>query len=314
MAVNANLLVSGNAKLNRENLIDLFKTVGQGDTPFRDGIRKTKATNTLHEWGRQSLAEPADNAALEGDSFDVQAMAVPERINNKTQIFKKVIGISDTELAINSAGAIHSLATNLQRVMKEMKRDEETRLLQGSQIVAAAGAVGVKMRGVDGFLKTNLSMGTGGAAPNYATNTGRTGGTTRAFSESLLKDVIAKIWSKGGKPSVILCSFGKKQAFSSFHGAVTGQQGWRDANKASYSARVDVYGSDNGDLTVIPDYCMSAGSVFVLEMDTWRLATLRDITQTKLPKSSDSTSMAITHEVTLEALNEAANGAVHDLT
>lgn len=314
MTVNANLLVSGNAKLNRENLIDLFKTVGQGDTPFRDGIRKTKATNTLHEWGRQSLAEPVDNAALEGDSFDVQAMAVPERINNKTQIFKKVIGISDTELAINSAGAIHSLATNLQRVMKEMKRDEEIRLLQGSKIEAATSTVGTKLRGVDGFIKTNLRMGTGGVAPDYSTNTARTAGTAQAFSESLLKDVIAKIWSKGGKADVILCSFGKKQAFSGFHGAISGQQGWRDANKANYTSRVDVYGSDNGDLTVIPDYCMPAGSVFVLEMDSWRLATLRDITQTKLPKNSDSTCMAITHEITLEALNEAANGAVHDLS
>lgn len=312
MAVNANLLVSGNATLNRENLIDLFKTVGQGDTPFRDGIRKTKATNTLHEWGLQSLAEPGENAALEGDSFDVQAMAVPERINNKTQIFKKVIGISDTELAINNAGAIHSLANNLQRVMKEMKRDEETRLLRGSKIDVAAGGVGVKMRGVDGFLKTNLSMGVNGVAPDYAANTARTGGTARAFSETLLKNVIAKIWDKGGKPDVIICSFGRKQAFSGFYTAT--QLGMRDANKASYSARVDVYGSDNGDLKLIPDYCALASSVLVLEMDTWRLATLREITQTKLPKSSDSTCMAITHEVTLEALSEAANGAVHDLT
>ena len=313
MAVNANTYLSSNAKLNREDLISLFKTVGQGDTPFMDGIRKTKATNTLHEWGCQTMAEPADNAAQEGGSFDIQALTAPARLNNKTQIFTKVVSISKTQLAINNVGA-EQMGETLKLKMQEMKRDEESRLLTGSQIVSAAGSTGTKMRGVDGFLKTNLNMGASGVAPDYATNTARTGGTARAFSESLVKDVVAKIWSKGGKPNVILCSFGKKQAFSGFHGGVSGQSGMRDANSAKYASRVDVYGSDNGDLKIVPDYCMPQTSVFILDLSLWRLATLRDIDKTQLPNTADATGMAITHEITLEALNEAGSGAIHDLT
>lgn len=310
MAVNANTFVSTNGVLNRENLIDLYYTVGNEMTPFYSSCKKTSSANVLHEWGVESLAEPVENAALEADSFDIQTLAVPKRLNNKTQIFKKVIGVSDTQMAINSAGAIHSLANNLKRTMKELKRDIEKRLLTGSRVEPATSSVGIKLRGVDGWLAANLNMGTGGVAPDYGSaNTARQNGTARAFAESQLKDVIAKIWSKGGTPDTILCSFSKKQAFSGFNTTP-----YRDANVTKYTAHIDMYVSDNGMLKIIPAYNMPASSVYVLQMDTWRVANLRDIKQIQLPKNSDSTAMAIVTELTLESLNEAANGAVHDLS
>lgn len=309
MAVNANTFVSTDGVLNRENLIDLYYTVGNEMTPFYSACKKTSAANVLHEWGVESLAEPVENAALEADTFDIQELASPKRLNNKTQIFKKVIGVSDTQMAINSAGAIHSLANNLKRTMKELKRDIEKRLLTGSKIDAATSSVGIKLRGVDGWLATNLNMGTGGTAPNYETNQARGTGTARAFAESQLKDVIAKVWAKGGTPDTILCAFSKKQAFSGFNTTP-----YRDANVTKYTAHIDMYVSDNGMLKIIPAYNMPASSVYVLQMDTWRVANLRDIKQIQLPKNSDSTAMAIVTELTLESLNEAANGAVHDLS
>ncbi len=54
---------------------------------------------------------------------------------------------------------------------------------------------------------------------NYAIGVSvRTDGTTRTFTETILKDVISKVFISGGTPSVLMVSPALKQTVSGFTG------------------------------------------------------------------------------------------------
>ena len=54
------------AKGIREDLADIIYSISPTETPFMSGVAKTKATNTLHQWQTDALADVAANAAVEG--------------------------------------------------------------------------------------------------------------------------------------------------------------------------------------------------------------------------------------------------------
>ena len=166
-------------------------------------------------------------------------------------------------------------------------------------------------RGLEGWVATNNSMGSGGAAPNPTSNTAPTDGTQRTLTEAMIKTVLQACWTSGGNPDTIMLGGVQKQLFSTFNGGGT-QFGNLDDKKLI--AAIDVYVSDFGTLKLVPNRFQRARTAFVLEMAKWKVAYLRPFTTEDLAKTGDSDAKHLIAEYTLEAANEAASGAVRDLS
>lgn len=294
----------------REDLSDIIYRISPTKTPFLSMCAKAKAENTNHEWQTQDLANAANNAQIEGDNAPAATYAATARLNNRTQISSKTVAISGTQRSVNAAGRDDELAYQLSLKSLELKRDMEVALTQNTTAVTGSTAVARQLRGLEGWLATNNSLGSGGAAPSYTNNTAATDGTQRAFTEAQLKDVLQQIYTQGGDPDTVLVGPSQKQTFSTFTGNSTR---FKEAEDSQINAAVDVYISDFGTLSIVPSRFQRARTAFVLQSDMWAVAYLRPFQTNELAKVGDSDQRLITVEYTLEARQEKSSGAVRDL-
>jgi hypothetical protein len=309
---NASTTFTNNLLVNAEDVSDVIANISPTDTPFLSALRKTKATNTMHEFITDALATAANNSQLEGDVFSADAQSTPVRLNNRTQISRKVAAVSATQQASNPYGMKNLLAYRLANAAKELKRDQEVALTQNSTANAGNSTTARQSRGLEGWIATNNDFGATGAAPVYTATPGTaaTDGTQRAFTETQLKSVLQLIYTQGGNPELIMVGPGQKQTFSTFTGNSTR---FKEAEDGKLSASIDLYRSDFNTLKVVPNRFQRARTAFILDMDYWSLAELRSASMVDLPSTFDGVGKAIVTEYCLEAKQEKSSGAVRDL-
>ena len=311
MAVPSNTMQTYTAVVNREDLSDMVYMISPTETPFLSGCGRGKAASTLHEWTTDVLATAANNAVIEGDDSSAGVVNPGTRVTNRTQISKKVVRLSGTQQAVNSAGNLYTMGKQMAKASAELKRDIEFALTQNTTAVVGAAGTARQTRGLEGWVATNNSLGSGGAAPNPTSNTAPTDGTQRTLTEAMIKTVLQACWMSGGNPDTIMLGGVQKQLFSTFNGGGT-QFGNLDDKKLI--SAIDVYVSDFGTLKLVPNRFQRARTAFVLEMAKWKVAYLRPFTTEDLAKTGDSDAKHLIAEYTLEAANEAASGAVRDLS
>ena len=79
-------------------------------------------------------------------------------------------------------------------------------------------------------------------------------------------------------------------------------------------AAIDIYESDFGSMTVVPNRFSRSRDVFVLQPDMWAVSFLRDFQLQDLAKTGDASKNFLLAEYTLESRNQAASGGIFDLT
>ncbi len=300
----------------REDLSDIIYSISPTETPFMSGIGKEKATAVLHEWQTDSLASAvANNAQIEGDEIGFSAPSATTRVNNRTQISRKSVIVSGTLDSVSKAGRNNELAYQISKASKELKRDMESSLTANNSPVVGDDSTARELAGLAGWIQQNNDAGAGGANGQVSgadvPGTARTDGTQRAFTESQLKSVIKKCWDEGGDPSMIMLGSFNKQVLSGFTG---GSTRFDPAENKRLVAAVDVYESDFGAMTVVPNRFQRARDVFVLQPDMFATAFLRDFQLMDLAKTGDATKQALLAEYTLVSKNEKASGAIFDVT
>lgn len=312
MAQPVNAFATNDAVGIREDLTDVIYNVDPTETPFFSGVSKVSAAQTFHEWQTDSLADAsADNAAIEGDDTAPQAITPTVRLGNYCEIPKKSFVISGTLEAVNKAGRNREAAYQKVKKAKELRRDFETSLLSNRARSAGSDVAARRLAGLGSWIATNTSADGGGSDPTGNGTDARTDGTTRAFTETLLKAVLQSCWNEGGDPETIMVGSFNKQAFSAFTGGATKFDKTEDKK---LTAAVDVYVSDFGELTVIPNRFQRPRDVWVLQMDMFAVATLRSLFTEPLAKTGDSEKWHMLMEATLVSRNEKASGGVFDCT
>ena len=295
----------------REDLSDVIYNISPTDTPFLSSAAKTKATAVLHEWQTDSLAAAVtNNQVIEGDEATLDAITATTRLSNSCQIMDKTIVITGTQEAVDKAGRASEIAYQIAKKAKELKRDLEASLTSNNAEVTGSATAARVAGGLRSWVATNDVMGTSGTSGG-AGNTAATNGTQRAFTESLLKSVIKSVWNAGGNPTMIMVGPFNKQKLSGFTGNSTRFDAGADA---TLYTSVDVYASDFGQLQVVPNRFSRDREAWVLDMDYWGVAFLRDFTMHELSKTGDSEKRQLLLEATLESRNEAASGCVADIT
>jgi hypothetical protein len=299
---------------NREDLSDVISNISPTDTPFTSLCGKAKASAVYHEWQTDALADATtSNAELEGFEISRVTSAPTVRVGNYCQILSKNVTVSETQQAINKAGRKDEMAYQLLKRGKEIKRDLE-KIITGVQ-GQNAGAAGTarKLRAIGSWLSSNESRQTTtttGVAATAAT-AAPTDGTQRAFTETLLKAVIASCYTNGGEPKEVHVGPFNKQAFSAFTGRTQSQQiiGAKTVNAAA-----NLYASDFGDLKIVPNRFQRDRDAWVLDGSMLALAWLRGWKRTPIATVGDAETTMIVGEVTLQVKNEKGLGVVADLT
>jgi hypothetical protein len=298
----------------REDLIDVIYDISPTETPIMSTLARTKATAVFHEWQTDALASATSaNAAIEGNDATSATISPTVRLGNYTQIVQKTIQVSGTLEAVNKAGRRSERAYQLAKASAELKRDMETIITANQGRDAGSSSSARKLGAILSWLKTNTSKGTSGTDPTTIGVSTRSDGATRTFTEQLLKDEVAAAFDSGGNPTMLVVGSGLKQKVSSFAGiAAQRYQAPSDAPTTIIGA-ADVYLSDFGTLSVVPNRFMRTRDALLLDPEYAALAYLRPFQTNDLAKTGDSEKTQLLAEFTLEMRNEAAHAIVADL-
>lgn len=317
MAVIANTYLTYAAKGIREELSESIYNIAPEDTPFMSNIGREDVDNTFFEWQTDTLAAAVtSNQVVEGDDVAAFTAAVATtRLGNYCEIARKDVLVSGTLDRVLKAGRKSELAYRSAIKSAELKRDMESALLANKLRNAGATATARQTAGILSWLKTNTDFGAGGVDPATADGLAiRTDGTQRAFTETQLKNVVQKAWTAGGAPKMLMVGGVNKQVVSGFAGVAT-KTFYTDAVKATaIIGAADIYVSDFGNLSVVPNRFQRARDAFVLDVGFWSTAYLRPFTTEELAKTGDATKRIILVEFGLKAKNEAASGLIADLS
>ena len=302
----------------RVDLSDVIYNISPTDTPFMSSIGKTKATATYHEWQTDSLAAAALGGAVEGADASTITASPTTRIGNRTQIFTKSVAVAGTLEAVDKAGRKSEKAYQLAKVSAELKRNIELTLLSNQVSAAGNSSTARTLGGLQAWLSTNGDFGTDGVAGSGGT-TARTDGTDRTFTETILKTVVAEVYTAGGTPKVLMVNPTHKQTVSAFAG-IAAQRYMAPSNEpTTIIGAADVYMSDFGTISVVPNRFMNSTNAgdetaFLVDPDMAAVAYLRPFQTIELAKTGDSEKTQLLAELTLEVKNEAAHGIVADLS
>jgi len=324
MSQTSNTFDTFNAKGIRESLSNVIYNISPEETPFMSNIGRENVKNTYFEWQTDSLAAASTtNAQIEGDDVSAyDSTSATSRIGNYTQVSRKTLILSGTLESVDKAGRRSELAYQLAKRSAELKRDMESTMLTNQ--AAAAGSAGVstalrKTGSLLAFLKTNTNKGSGGADPSYttspnATRTDAANADLRAFTEVILKDVIQQVWTEGGTPKILMVGPVNKQRVSGFQGIAQIRQDVPGRGPAVIIGAADVYVSDFGAVSVVPNRFQRERDAFVLDPEYASVAFLRPFQTVELAKTGDAEKRMIVVEWGLKVNTEAAHGLAADLT
>ena len=316
MAIASNTFLTYDAKGIREDLSNVIYNISPEETPFVSNIGKGTLANTTFDWQTDALAAAAANAQLEGDETSYSAVTATVRLQNYAQISRKSVIISGTEEKVNKAGRRSELAYQIAKKGAELKRDIEFSCLNNQAAVAGDSVTARTTASVQAFLKTNSNKAGDGTDPVYTTipTDPRNDGTQRAFSETILKDVIQQVWTEGGTPKMLMVGSFNKQAVSAFTG-IAGQRFNVDGAKPStIVAAADIYVSDFGNVSVVANRFLRARDALVLDPEYASIDYLRPMQTMDMAKTGDADKRLMLTEWGLRIHTEKAHGIAADLT
>ena len=278
---------------NREDLIDVITNISPMETWLTSNTGSTRAIQTLHEWQTDALAAAAANAQVEDDDATATAATPTVRLGNYTQILWKVFQVSETQRAVVAAGRNDEIDYQTLKRTKELARDIEYALIVNSTTAAGSATVARQLKGVLGWIATNLTTATA---------------TSQALDETTFNANLALVWAQGGYPTVTLVGSYQKRKISGF----TSNVRRIEAEEKKLVNTVDVYESDFGTIMVRLHHIMNdtqPGYVLNLGvMELWVKAWLRPVNRVELAKTGSSDRYKIEAELTLESRNEKGSG------
>lgn len=299
----------------REDLGDTIDNVTPEATPFYSSAGRADASNTYHEWQTDSYRSSEDNAKIEGDDKVAVARTPTVRLGNYTQIIDDTINVSGTQSAVKKAGRNDEMDYQVVKAGVELRKDAEKALLNNKARVAGNSATARELAGVPAWLTSNTSKGAGsGADPTGDGTDARTDGTQRNFTQTLFDGVMQSIWtnSDGGTLTALLNAFQMNKALG-FAGN-NNQRAQIAASKNEVRNVIDIYMTPWGQVEFVGSRECRARDALVLDMEKWKVATLRGMYDEPLAKTGDSEQRLLGMEITLEACNEASSGGVFDLS
>lgn len=312
----------------REDFSDKIYNLAPTATVLLSSIGRGKAKQRYFEWQTDTLAAASTtNAVIEGDDAPAVDTYVPtNRVGNQTQISRKVLMVSGSEEAAESAGIKSQIAYQIAQKTKELKLDMEAMLCSDQVGVVGNNSTARKTAALGSWIQTNFYSvaGAAGTAPTmssgggdgYPSTAAADGNTPVAFTETHLKNMIQKVYTETGSGiagSFVMVGPVNKVRASSFTGIATR---FKDVPKgqAVIVGAADVYESDFGKLTIVPNIQQPENRVYLVNPEMAEVAYFRPFAVQDLAKTGDATKKQLIVEFGLKVKNEKAFGTVRGVT
>ena len=307
----------------REDLSNIIYNISPTSTPFTSNIGRDTADNTYFEWQTDVLAAAdGSNAVVEGaDAGDADFVAT-NRVANYTQISRKVVAVSGTAQAVNMAGMRTLLAYEQAKKAKELKRDVEKIILSNQAASAGNTSTARTTAGMPAWLRTN-SIANSAVAPTLSSSpngypnaawTSLSTATDVAFTETMLKTAIQSVWTQGGEPSILMTGPYNKTVASGFAGLAQQRMNNTDATPLKIVATADVYLSDFGMVSIVPNRFMDERFALVMDPEYASISYLRPYETIDISQTGDSQKKELLVEYGLRVKNELSAAAIANLT
>jgi hypothetical protein len=315
MTIIANTFTSFDAKGIREELANVISNIAPEETPFTSNVGSENVSNTFFEWQLDDLSSVDTTAIIDGDdvaSFDATTATV--RVGNYTQIRRRSMIIADNLGFQDLAGRNDEVAYQLAKRGKEIKRDLETIYTGNTARSAGSASAGRVTAGLGAWVATNVNKAGDGTNPTAADGSdARNDGTQRDFTEAMLKDVMQQAYTSGGNPSMLMVGPFNKTVVSGFAGIAAQRYQAPSDGPTTIIGAADVYLSDFGALTVVPNRFSRERDAWCLDTEYASVATLRPIQAVDLAKTGDAEKKMLICETGLKVSNEKAHGLIADL-
>ena len=272
-------------------------------------IGKRSIRNVVFDWQTEALASPVSTGELEGFELSRAAAVATTRVSNVAMISKRDATVSGSQESSDPAGKRSEMAHQLAIMSKALKRDMEEALCQKNGKTTGNATTARKTGAFESWVKSNVNNAAGSTPTGGGT--APTDGTQRALTEPLLKAVLQSCFENGGEPSIAICGPHNKQVISGFTGRSQARQ-FVDAN--TVEASVSIYSSDFGELKIVPSNRSRERSLLLVDPEMAKVSFLRDFKTVDIATIGDAVTKMIVVEYGLEVSNEAAHGAVVDLT
>ena len=164
---------------NREQLLDLTTVLSPRQAPVYGLLPKQKATADLVEWTVDTLADPADNAVVEGAdlSFGTEAgdtearkFGALARLDNRLQHFRKSFMVTKKQEVLDSVTPV-KLQQAEEKATSELLRDIEKAICSDQGAVAGTSSTAGQLRGLGRWISNS------GGASGTEGGTGNDGAT-----------------------------------------------------------------------------------------------------------------------------------------
>jgi len=315
MTIIANTFTSFDAKGIREELANVISNIAPEETPFTSNVGSENVSNTFFEWQVDDLANVDVTPVIDGDdvaSFDSTTATV--RVGNYTQIRRRSMIIADNLGFQDLAGRNDEVAYQLAKRGKEIKRDLETIYTGNTARSAGSASAGRVTAGLGAWIATNVNKAGDGTNPTAADGSdARNDGTKRDFTEAMLKDVMQLAYKQGGNPSMLMVGPYNKTVVSGFAGIAAQRYQAPTDGPTTIIGAADVYLSDFGALTVVPNRFSRERDAWCLDTEYASIATLRPIQAVDLAKTGDAEKKMLICETGVKISNEKAHGLIADL-
>lgn len=257
---------------------------------------------------------------IQGDDAAGDTAIPTVNLKNHCQLMDKVPFVSSTQEAVKKYGRDSEMAYQMQKRVKELKRDLEAACVQNNAGTVGAAASAALMASLESWLgysgqqassiKTanGTSVGEGAAqtTPGFTTSNGvpitapTDSTSTGSVSETILKTCIANTYANGGDPSVIMVPPLIKQKISTaFAGIATRFRDVKSRGQAQIIGGTDLYVSDFGEHELVPSRFMRTSVILGLDFDYLGVAYLMPFKQEDLAKTGHAWKKMISVQATV---------------
>lgn len=323
MAVVTNTFRTTGASGNREELSDVVSRITPEDTPIYSMIEKISFKTTHPEWETDELAAPAENIQVEGDDYTFAATSPATRVGTYTQIMRKEGIISGTQDATDNAGNVEQVKYQKLKKGVELRKDVEFAIVDAN---ASVGGATREMGSLSSWIETNADRGTNGANGGFNSSTGLTvaptNGTQRAFTKTILDNVMQDGYEAGANFRHVFVSPYVKSVFVTFmsdNNVASFRYAASSGKENSIVANADVYEGPFGKVMVHPNRVMagSAGlarNAFLVDPEYLQFGWFRKVKEDKdVAKTGDAKKFVLIGEGALCVKNERGMGVAADL-
>lgn len=307
----------------KEDISDIISNIAPTKTPFQTMIGTEGIHNILHQWQEDSLIAAGVNAQVEGATAISAVQNPTTMLNNTTQIFMKTASVSGTADVVKTYGRDKELAYQLSLRSAELKRDFEYALIGVNQaLVTGSDSVARQFANyiaqlssatTGSYLSANYYMG----ATNGA-NSGPMGGTSgsaAALSETAISQVMAQLYTNGVEANTIMVKPSDAVLVAAFQaGGLSNRTIMVQNGNKTLTNAVDKYDTPYGAVDVVMNRFQLTSSALIFDPSFWKKLVLRNWFRETLAKTGDSTQVMITGEFSLKLKNQAAAGAVTNIT